>query len=204
MTGARWLGIVLLAVVPILATQSVAYFRGGFDSAFFRLPVADRLDRIADHDRIWLAIGMAWLLMLTITVAGVGGAAAVVAGRGARPAAATALAVFLVSSAGWLIGTACEMTLIVAARRRSQEGEQLAEALWWVIYVTEGVYVLGGNLAYVVLGGAIVASGALAPWIGWTLVVVGGTTITGVVASRKGFPQLALLGPVILGVGLLV
>ena len=42
-------GILLLSGVILLAVEAVGYVRGGYNSAFWKLPLDEKLDHVADH-----------------------------------------------------------------------------------------------------------------------------------------------------------
>ena len=43
----------LLSGLVLVAVESVGYVRGGYDSAFWRLPLDAKLDQVAEHRWEW-------------------------------------------------------------------------------------------------------------------------------------------------------
>jgi hypothetical protein len=66
------------------------------------------------------------------------------------------------------------------------------------------VWVIGANLAYVLVGWAILQSGLVGAWAGWAAIVLGVGIPVAIALVRDLFPQLGLLVPFILGIALLI
>src|SRR3989337_3874195 len=54
MTDVRIVGFVLLAAIPLMVIEASGYVPAKFDSAFWRLPLAQQLPRIAAQERRWM------------------------------------------------------------------------------------------------------------------------------------------------------
>ena len=75
---------------------------------------------------------------------------------------------------------------------------------WQAGYLAEGVWIVGANLAYALVGVAILETGLVASWAGWTSLVVGAAIAVVVPIKRAGFPQLGILVPSIVGIALII
>ena len=76
--------------------------------------------------------------------------------------------------------------------------------MWDACYLAEWVWVIGANLAYVLIGWAILQSGLVAAWAGWAAIVLGIGILVAIALVRDLAPQLSLLVPFIVGIALLV
>ena len=71
-------------------------------------------------------------------------------------------------------------------------------------YLAEGAWILGTNIAYAVIGVAILQSGLVATWSGWAAIGLGVLIPVVVLVTRVGFPQLGLLVPFIVGISVII
>lgn len=200
-------GIVLLALVPLVVANGVLEARAGFMSQFWALPLDGKLDRIADVPGPWAGMGAIWVATVAAAAAGMTGLTMVLVDAGSGVVAGLALGGFLVTTTGWLIGVIVQTVGAgVAARERRETGDTPGwihpawTAAWW----SELTWVVVSNLALVVWGFAILDSGGVARWAGWTLIGVGAVVVLAVAWLRDVFPQLALLGPIVVGVALVL
>lgn len=201
-------GVLLLAVVPVVVVQSVfGYSRGRFDRAFWALPLDDKLDRVADHRSPWWLIAIGEFAILGVVTAGLAGLADLVARIGAGSLPWVALGGYLVAAMAWLVGMVLQVAVVWRAaehRRDSGATPSWIHPLWLSGYVAEGVWVILANLAYVGFGAGLLASGLGPAWAGWTAIGLGVAIPLVVVVTRDGFPQLLLPVPLLVGVALLV
>lgn len=70
--------------------------------------------------------------------------------------------------------------------------------------MTGGRWVVRANIAYAVIGLAILNTGLLAGWAGWTAIALGVLIPIGVAITKAGFPQLADLAPLVIGVAAII
>lgn len=208
MSSGEWLvAVILLGIVVLLAVQTVAYFRGGFDSAFFRRTMEERLDGIAANRREWAIVGVLAVALTVAVAGGVVGFARHVAVRGGLTLTTVSAGLVLVASAAWLVGIAIEGGVVpLAARERADTGTTPAwiEPFWTALYHLEIVYVVVANVAYVLLGLAVVRVGYPSVWSGWASIVIAGAVLGYALITREIFPQLALFVPVLLGVAVVL
>jgi hypothetical protein len=199
--------VLLLSGLALIAVEGIGYARGHYNSAFWRLPLDEKLDHVADHDRYWWWVSIWSMVGLFSMTAGIFGFAYLLADAGEPVLAWVALGGYVVALMAWVLGLTVQAAGVSqAASQRLQTGATPAwiHPLWQGAYLAEGVWVMGTNLAYSVLGIAILGSGLVADWAGWVALVGGVATALVVVVLRDGFPQLGMLIPAILGVALLI
>lgn len=197
-------GVVLLALVPLLVVEGVGYTRAKMGGEFWRRPLEEKLDHIGGHIREWWVLGIAWVGMLAVTLAGMAGVVFLLAdelawiGFGALVVAVTA----------WYVGVTIQTAgLAVAAGQYAEAGStpSWVHPLWHVGWMCELSWVFLANLAYVAIGVAILDGDVLAAWAGWTAIGIGVVFMAAVVVfSNQAFPHLGLLVPLVLGVALLL
>lgn len=200
-------GVLLLSGLFLLAVEGVGYRRGGYGSAFWRLPLDAKLDHVAQNSWAWWWISIWSLVGLFTVTGGVFAIAHLLSDSGAPVLAYVALGAYVVSLVGWVWGLTMQAGVVsMAAQRRVESGStpDWIHPLWRVGYVTEGVWVIGANLAYAVLGLAILGTDILPAWSGWVALAVGLLIPLGTVVTRDGFPQLAVVVPAVIGVALLL
>ena len=200
-------GLAHLAIIPLLIVEIPAYRAGGYDGAFWKKPLDDKLDHIAGHTEQWTRLGGVWLPILTLAVAGLAAFSYQLAQAGAGTLAFLALGAYVVGALGWLIGVLLQTTVVKAAAGvRSTAGatpdwlEGFWNAGWWA----EFLFVMAANLAAVVWGLAMLDSGYPADWMGWTAIVIGALAVLMVGYTREAFPHLGVIVPVVLGVALVL
>jgi hypothetical protein len=93
-----------------------------------------------------------------------------------------------------------------AAVQRAESGAtpKWIHPFWEAAYLAEGAWVVGSNLAYAVIGLAIILSGLVGAWAGWAALVIGILIPVVFLATRFGFPQLGLIVPFVLGVAVII
>jgi hypothetical protein len=200
-------GVLLTSGLALIAVEGVGYARGHYNSAFWRLPLDEKLDHVAKHDRAWWWVSIWGLVGLFVMSGGIFGFLYLLADAGEPVLASVALGGYVVALMAWVLGLTVQASGVSrAASQRVETGATPAwiHPLWQGAYVAEGVWVIGTNLAYAVVGVAIVGSGVVADWAGWVALVGGVLTAVVVVVLRDGFPQLGVLIPAILGVALLI
>ncbi len=192
-----------MAGILLVAGEAVGYIRGGYDSAFWRLTRDDQLDHIARNTGYWWWISIWELVGVFFMTGGVVALASLLAEQGEPVLAFAAVGGYLVGLIGWVFGLVIQTTaLSAAAAERAESGVTPVwiQPFWNAAYLAEGAWIVAANLAYAVIGLAIVGSGLLPGWAGWTALALGVAIAIVVVATRNGFPQLAGLAPFIIGV----
>lgn len=200
-------GIVLLTLVPLVVVDGVLEARAGFMADFWRLPLDGKLDRIADVPRHWAGMGASWIAIVAAVSAGMTGVTMLLVESGDGAIAGLALGAFLVATTGWMIGVISQTVGAgLAARERRETGDTPAwlHPTWMAAWWSEITWVVVSNLALVAWGLAILDSGTIVRWAGWTLIGIGAAVVLGIAWLRDVFPQLALLGPIVLGVALVL
>lgn len=200
-------GLLLISGLALVAVQSVGYSRGDYNSAFWKLPLDDKLDHVATYQREWWWISIWELVGLFLMTAGIFGLAGLLDEAGGSTIPYVALGGYLIAVFAWVFG------LIVQAASISQAAKQRTETratpswihpLWQAGYLAEGTWIVGANLAYAVFGVAILQTDLLAAWAGWVS-IAGGALVAGAVGvTRAGFPQLAVLLPAVTGIALII
>ena len=134
---------------------------------------------------------------------GVASLSGLLAEAGETAIAFAGLGFYLVAMAGWMFGLVVSYAAMSEAAKRKQE---MGETPSWVAplgkagYVAEATWVIGANVAYVLIGSATLASGLLPAWAGWTAIGTGVVLTLLVMATKFGFPQMSDLAPFVLGV----
>lgn len=200
-------GIVLLLIVPMLFIEVPASRKGGYNAAFWRLELDDKLDHIARRPEWFRQIGIIWLFNLPLAAAGMTAFAYQLASEGAGTLSYLALGAFLVGSFAWLAGALLQTTVVTsAAEERQATGttptwlQPFWNAGWWA----EVTYVTAANAAFVLWGIAMLDTGYPADWMGWTAVVLGMLALALITSTREAFPHLGVIVPVVLGVALIL
>ena len=200
-------GVLLLSGLALLGVESVGYVRGGYDSAFWKLPLDDKLDHIAAHRWEWWWISMWGLVGLFLLGGGVFGLGYLVADAGEPVLASVAVGGFAVAALAWVNGQIVQAASVSeAAKQRSETGVTPGwlHASWNGAFVAELSWLVGANLAYAVMGAAILRTDFVADWAGWVALIGGVLIAIGVLVAREGFPQLGYLPPAVIGIAVLV
>lgn len=202
-----FVGVLLLAGLVLIAVEAVGYQRGGYNAAFWKLPLDDKLDHVSRHRWEWWWVSIWELVGLFFMTGGMFGLVSLLADDGEPVLAYVALGGYVVALFAWVLGLIIQASSISqASRQRSETGvtPPWIHPMWEAGYLAEGVWVIGANLAYVVVGLAILQTTLVADWAGWVSVVGGGVIAVLVLATRAGFPQLAILVPAAIGIALLL
>jgi hypothetical protein len=197
----------LVSGIGLVAVEAVGYIRGGYDSAFWKLPLDDKLDHVAEHRWEWWWVSIWELVGLFLMTGGIAGLTHLLAEAGESILAFVALGGYLVALFAWVFGLITQAaTVSQAAHQRIETGTTPSwiHPLWQAGYFAEGAWVLGTNLAYAVIGVAILQTGLVAVWAGWVALALGALIVVAVLITRAGFPQLGILLPAVIGVALLV
>lgn len=200
-------GVLLLSGFALIAVESVGYVRGGYNSAFWRLPLDQKLDHVADHRWEWWWISL-WPLVGLFTVSGgVFGFAYLLADGGEPVLAHVALGGFVISVLSWVFGVSIQAAAVSeASKQRTEAGvtPEWIHPFWNAAFLLEVVWIVGSNIAYSLVGVAILQTGVVADWAGWVALIAGAVTAVVVLVVRDGFPQLGILVPAVIGVALLI
>ena len=196
-------GLLLISGVVLLLIQAPAYRRGGFDGSFWRMPIADQLDRIGEKNREWWWLA-GWSVAGLVLMTGGFASLASLLGEAGEPALAfSGLGIYLVAMAAWMFGLAVSYAAMAeAAKQKAESGGTPS----WVAplgrsgYVAEATWVIAANFAYVFAGAAVLATGLLPAWAGWSVVGIGAALALVVSLTRYAFPQMSDLAPLVLGV----
>lgn len=200
-------GLLLVSGLALVAVEAVGYSRGGYDSAFWKLPLDDKLDHVSEHQWEWWWVSIWGLVGLFFMTAGVFGLTALMSEAGGSTYSFVALGGYLVAVFAWVVGLIIQAASVSRAAKQRTEKNQTPPWIypfWQAGYLAEGVWIIGANLAYAVFGVAILQTGLLASWAGWVSLVGGPIIAVTVVATRGGFPQLAILLPAVIGVAALI
>jgi hypothetical protein len=200
-------GIVLVLIFPLLFVEAPAFFRGGYRTDFWKLPLDEKLDHIAGQPRYWTRMGVVWLPILALSVAGMTAFGFQLASSGSGTLSYLALGAFVFGSVAWLIGSLVQTSAVKqAAELRAASGVTPGwlQAAWSLAWWSELTYIVAANVAFIVWGVAILDTGFPADWMGWTAILLGAITLLLVVFAKEAFPQLGVIVPIILGVALII
>ena len=200
-------GILLLSGLVLTTVESVGYARGGYDSAFWKLPLDEKLDHVAGHRWQWWWISI-WSLVGLFTVSGgVFGFTRMLSDQGEPTLAYVALGGYVVVVIAWVFGVTIQAAAVSeASTQRVDTGATPSwlHPLWRAAYLSELTWIVGSNIVYAVLGGLILRTNLVADWAGWVALIVGVLTAFIVAFRREGFPQLGILIPALLGIAVLI
>jgi hypothetical protein len=171
--------------------------------ASLRVVAGDRPRRAWIH--LWMIAGV------FVTSAGVAGVPLMVrADETATVVAVMAVVTYLLGALGWIASLAFRLTVVPWAAERTVADGRVPEPFpaldAWAgsLYV---VHMASAYVAFALLGSAVLAAGVLAPWVGWTGVVLGLGALAGFVVTRAAGPFnppiLAHLYPLVLGIAVL-
>jgi hypothetical protein len=198
-------GIALVAIVLFFVPEAIAY-RRGYTGEFWRMGIEQKLAQISEHGREWRAMHLAWVPILGLLVGGTAGTARLLTKAGEGVPAAAGAAIVTLSAGAWLVavafGGAGSLRAAAEARERGRIPSWI-HPLWAAGEWLEGAFILGANAGFLAIGLSMVHGEFLASWVGWAVAGVSGAIIVGVLWLRNGFPQLAILPALVLGVGLL-
>lgn len=200
-------GILLMAVIGLIAVESVGYRRGGFDSEFWKKSLDEKLDHVATHTRDWWLVSIAELVGIFLMTAGLAALTYLLATEGEGTLAFASFGGYLVALMAWVSALIAQTTTLPrAATDRAETGKTPAwiQPFWDAGYLAEGVWIVGTNLAYAVMGVAILRSGLLPAWSGWAALVLGLFLPVVVLITKAGFPQLGGLVPFIIGIAAII
>lgn len=144
------IGILLASVLVLLAIESVGYSRGGYNGDFWKLPLDDKLDHVAKHDRDWWWVGSWSLVGIFLLTGGLAALAYLLADAGEPVLAFVGLGIFLVAMIAWIFGLLFQTAGVSqAAKQRQETGETPSwiHPLWYAGYLSETAWVVGANIA---------------------------------------------------------
>jgi hypothetical protein len=198
-------GLALVATVLQFVPEAMAY-RRGYTGEFWKMPVEEKLGVISQHGREWRMLQLAWVPVLAVMVGGTAAAARLLTNAGQGVTASAAAAVVTLAAGAWLVAVALMGAGSLRASAEAVERRRIpswVHPVWAMGEWLEGAFVLGACAGYLVLGLTLVRAELLASWVGFAVAGVSAVIILGVLWLRDGFPQLALLPAIVLGVGLL-
>ena len=200
-------GFLLTAAIALIAVQATGYRRGGYDSEFWRLPLDDKLDHLNDHLRDWWWVSIWELVGVFLMTAGIAGLSGLLAEEGEVALAYVGFGAYLTALIAWVFGLIAQTTALPrASADRAETGHtpEWIHPFWAAGYMAEGVWIVAGNLAYAVLGVAILKTGLLPAWSGWVALGLGLVIPLVVGLTRAGFPQLGGVVPFIIGIAAII
>lgn len=201
MTDVRIVGVALLAVIPLMVYEATAYLPAKFDSAFWNLSLAEKLPRIAAEERRWMRMARVWIVIPIVVGAGI--VAGAVVGLGVDPWVWLGTGVAVVVAACAVILFAVQGAAVAQAARRGTVPDWL-EAVWSTLSDLERAYVIGTSVAGILIGIGLLEGTVLAGWVAWALIIGPGLVAVTALVTGFFFPHMALLGPLILGVGMVL
>ena len=200
-------GILLMAPTLLIAVQAPGYRRGGYNAEFWQRPLDEKLDHVALHTREWWWVSLWELAGLFLMTGGLAGLTYLLVAAGEPVLAFVSFGGYLVALIAWVFGGIAQAaTVSRAATDRAESGETPSwiHPFWETGYLAEGAWIIGGNLAYALIGLAILQSELLPAWSGWVSLVLGALIAIGVLITRAGFPQLGGLVPFIVGITVVI
>ncbi len=202
-----WVGVLLTSGLVLIAVEAVGSVRERYDSAFWRLPLDEKLDHVAAHPRGWWWISLWGLAGFWLLTGGVFGLTNLLAEAGDPVLSYVALGGFVLAALTGAVGLITQATAAAeAAKQRAEGGATPAwlQPLWNGAFLAELSWIVGANLAYALFGALILQTGLVAGWAGWVAVIGGSVTAVGVLIARDGLPQLGYFPPAAIGIALLI
>ncbi len=196
-------GLLLISGVVTVIVQAPGYRRGNFDSKFWSLPLGEQLDRIGEKNRHWWWVGGWSIVGVTLMTGGVTSLASAIGDAGGAALAFSGLGMYLVAMAGWIFGIAISYAAMSeGAKQKASTGDipSWVAPLGSAAYMAEVTWVVAANIGYVMLGAAVLTTGLLPAWAGWSAVGIGSVLAIIVLVTKVGFPQMSDLAPFVLGV----
>ncbi len=108
----------------VIAVEAVGYKRGGYNSEFWRLPLDDKLDRVAVHRWEWWWVSVWELVGLFLMTGGIAGLTYLLTEEGEPVLASVAFGGYLVALFAWVFGLIAQAGAVSqAASQRTETGE---------------------------------------------------------------------------------
>ena len=198
----RWAGVLLIAGWVIFWVGASAWFLG-------RPPLLERLELIASHRAAWYWINGSFLVSVTLTVLGFGAFTSVLRGAGDRLLSELGLLAYVFGALLWIISLAFRLTLEVwAAQEAGKSGVIPVGFEAWRQWagVLFAIHMVLAYLSVAAYGGALLGTGLLARWLGWTAIVFGLAGVLGFGLQFRFFqrPLMIPLVPGVIGIFLLL
>lgn len=178
----------------------------GYNSAFWRLPMNEKLDHIFNQRRAWWWMSLWELVGLFAMTAGLAGLTWLLVDGGEPVLASVAVGSYVVALIPWQFGLIFQTAGVSrASRSRAETGRtpDWLQPLWDTAYLGEIIWIVGANLAHAIFGLALVQTALVAPWVGWAGLALALVIIASVAIFRDGFPQLGGIVPLLFGIALL-
>ena len=167
----RWAGIFLIAGFFIFF---VAAFSSG--PIHWRLGAVEYLESVDSHRTVWYWVNGCFLVSVMLTVVGFAAFTSVLRDAGDRLLSELGMVAYLFGAVFWIISLVFRVTLEVwAAREMAQSGVlPIGFEAWqqWAAMLF-AIYMVIGYLSVAAYGGALLGTGLLARWLGWTAVIFG-------------------------------
>lgn len=141
-------GILLLSGLLLVGVEAVDYIRGGYNSAFWKLPLDAKLEYVSEHRWEWWWISIWGLVGLFLLTGGVSGLTFLVADAGEPVLGFIALGGYLVALLAWVFGVILQTASVSkAAEQRAETGQTPAwlPPIWAAGYLAEGTWVIGAT-----------------------------------------------------------
>lgn len=201
-------GVLLVGglVVPALG-GTVAYVRSGYSGDFWKLARDEKLYHVAANGRGWWVLSVSQFVGLLLLTSGLAGLTHLFSEAGEAILGFVAFGAYLLALMTWILGlTVQTATIPSAAKQQAATGEMPAwvHGSFDIGYLAEAVWVIGANLAYAVIGVAILGSGLLAAWAGWLALALAVMIPVSAIATKYWFPEMSLLVPFVTGIALVV
>lgn len=199
-------GVLLVSGLGLSLVGSFSV-RAGYNSAFWRLPLDEKLDHISKQQGAWWWMSIWELFGLFAMTAGIAGLTWLLIDGGEPVLASVAVGAYLVALTPWMFGLTFQAAGVArAARSRGETGvtPDWLQPFWDTAFLGELTWVIGSNIAHAVFGLALVQAALVATWVGWVAFGLAAAVAVVVAIVRDGFPQLGALVPLIIGIALLI
>jgi hypothetical protein len=198
--------VLVLALVADAIGSGVAYLRSGYDGKFWALPLEEKLAHIDANRRDWWWMSMGGLKALFLLTGGIAGLTFLLAEAGETPLASVSFGFYIIGMIAWVLAMIFQTTALPRAasmRIETDTAPDWLHPIWDAGAMAEMTWVIGANTAYALFGLAIIESGLVPSWVGWTALILGAAIALSAAVTRWVFPQMAEFVPFIIGLALI-
>jgi hypothetical protein len=199
-----------ILVLPLIFAPGVALYMAVKDRngpIIFGQPPHEWLRLVREHPRPWRWATISFIGGFLVTLAGLTLLTGLLRGAGDPGFSAVGLLAFACGTTLWVIILAARLTVDPWAGKElaangSIPGVYAVVSAWnGAMFVIFSVLAFAGMMAF---GGAILATGLLPHWLGWTTVIYSAAGLVILAFTRDSLPIMHLLMPAVIGIALLL
>jgi hypothetical protein len=197
----------LLVLIAVLIPAAFVAAVGLPMSDVWGMPLERQLRTIAEHPTGWRAVNAWFVAALVLSSLGLAGVARQLRGTDAAHIADLAVLAYVIAAVLWTVELVSRLTVIVVAGNETVASGVVpvwAEplAIWGSgLFI---VYALLSNVAMLAFGAALLRADLVPAWAGWTAIGMSVLVLVLLAITRNNIPVMNLVGPVVIGVALLL